>query len=114
MKFISTSHSPNMMSLGDWDMKCHKLSEEEFRALSYGAHSCINQENLAKILGVEYNPEHVSLRPGDVLLIAHLKGRGRLPPYVDELPEGTVLEFYCYQILETSSPLIREEEIMEV
>ena len=100
------------MTIGEWDMKCHKLSEEEFRALSYGAHSCINQKNLADILGVEYNPEHVSLRPGDVLLIAHVKGKGRLPRHVDSIPSNMVLEFYCYQILESETPLIREEEIL--
>lgn len=112
MKFIGTSWSPNMVSINEWDMRCHKITEEEFKFLCYDAHSCINQENLAKILGVEYNPEHISLRPNDVLLVAHLKGKKRLPTDVEELPQGMVLEFYYYQILESETPLIREEEIL--
>ena len=110
MKFIGTSWSPNMVSIKDWDMRCHQLTEEEFKFLCYDAHSCINQENLAMILGVDYNPEHISLRPNDVLLVAHLKGKMRLADDVEELPQGIVLEFYCYQILESETPLIREEE----
>ena len=98
-----------MMSVDEWDLHCHKLTEEEFKALAYDAHSCINQQNLANILGVEYNPEHISLRLNDVLLVAHLKGKGRLHPYSDELPSDMLLEFYCYQVMETSTPLIRDE-----
>ena len=112
MKFIGTSWSPNMMTVDEWDLHCHKLTEEEFNVLCYDAHSCINQESLANILGVKYNPEHISLRPNDVLLVAHLKGKGRLNPEDDELPEGKVLEFYCYQVMESDAPLIRKEEVL--
>lgn len=110
MKFISNSWSPNMFSLHEWDMKCHELSEEEFKVLSYDAFSHMGNKSLAKILGVAYNPSPFTLRPGDVLLVAHLKG-GRLPENAETIPENVVLEFYCYQILESETPLIREEEI---
>ena len=112
MKFIGTSWSPNMVSFSQWDMSCHKLSEEEFKFLSYDGFSCIGHRGLANILNVAYNPEPINLRPGDVLLVAHLKG-GRLPDHADEIPSNVVLEFYCYQIRESSSPLIREEICME-
>ena len=46
------------------------------------------------------------------MLVAHLKGKMRLADDVEELPQGIVLEFYCYQILESETPLIREEEIL--
>lgn len=112
MKFIGTSWSPNMISFNEWDMICHELTEEEFYFLSNDAFSCINHKGLAKILNVAYNPEHIHLRPGDVLLVAHLKG-GRLPDNAEELSKNVVLEFYCYQILESSAPLIREKIAME-
>ncbi|WP_296882245.1 hypothetical protein [uncultured Methanobrevibacter sp.] len=112
MKFIGTSWSPNMISLSQWDMICHKLTEEEFKFLSHNAISCINNEALARILNVDYNVEHIALRPGDTLLVAHIKG-GHLPDGAKELPRNVVLEFYCYQIMESSAPLIREEIAME-
>lgn len=110
MKFISNSLSPNMFSLHEWGMDCHKLTEEEFKVLSYDGFSHIGNKSLAKILGVAYNPSPFTLRPGDVLLHAHLKG-GRLPENAEYIPEDVVLEFYCYQILESETPLVREEEI---
>ncbi len=112
MKFIGNSWSPNMISFSQWDMLCHKLTEEEFTFLSYDAFSCINHRGLAKILNVAYNPEPIKLRPGDVLLVAHLRG-GHLPSHAEELSEDVILEFYCYQIKESSAPLIREEICME-
>lgn len=113
MKFIGTSWSPNMISFGsEWDMRCHELTEDEFKFLSCDAISCINNEALANILNVDYNVEHISLRPGDTLLVAHIKG-GRLLDDAKELPAHVFLEFYCYQIMESSAPLIREKIAME-
>lgn len=116
MKFIGTSWSPNMIRNmiphKEWDMRCHELTEDEFYFLSNDAFSCINHRGLAKILNVAYNPEHISLNIGDTLLVAHLKG-GRLPEDAEELNENVILEFYCYQIVESSAPLIREKVSME-
>ena len=116
MKFIATSWSPNMIRNmiphKEWDMRCHELTEEEFFFLSKGALSCLNHRGLAKILGLNFNPKHVSLSIGDTLLVTHLRG-GHLPEYAEELTEEVTLEFYCYQIMESAAPLIREKISME-
>ncbi|WP_296789508.1 hypothetical protein [uncultured Methanobrevibacter sp.] len=110
MKFISNSDSPNMFPFKDWDMKCHQLTEDEFQFLSEDAFSHMKNKSLAKILGIAYNPSPFTLRPGDILFIVHLTG-GRLPENAETIPEDVVLEFYCYRIMESETPLIREEEI---
>jgi hypothetical protein len=91
----------------------HQIDEDLFKKLAHNAHSCIDKENLAKILGVEYNPEHVQLRPGDALLKVLIKG-GKLSPFDDELPDNVFLEFYCYNVYSSSTHVITEKELIKM
>lgn len=97
MKFIVSSLSPNMFPKVDFDLKWHHLSEDEFQALAYDGYSCVGAEDIAEAIGFAYNKEVVKSRIGDVLLLV-------------QLSKG-VLRFYCIQVCESSSPLLREEEI---
>ena len=86
-----------------------QISKEMFNKYSHYAHSCMNKANLAKILGIEYNPEHVQLRSGDSLITVQIKG-GKLSPYDEELPEDVVLEYYCYNVYSPETHSIIENE----
>ncbi len=97
MKFIISSLSPGMFQAKNWDLKFHELTEEEFQALAIDGFSYIGHEDIAELTGFAYNKDPVHARIGDVLLLAQ-KYRG-------------VLRFYCIQILESSTPLFREEEL---
>ena len=98
-----------MLAMSHWLFDCHKISEKEFQMWSFDAYSCINKKNLATILNVAYNPEPVQLRPGDILLVAHLKG-GRLPDHANELNEKVILEYYCYRVFDPNTHVIYEKE----
>lgn len=108
MIFISTSWSETML-VGNTLVDLHQINEDLFKKLAVNAHSCIDKKNLAKILGVEFNPEHIQLRPGDALLKVLIKG-GKLSPYDDELPENVFLEFYCYTVFDPNTHVIIEKE----
>lgn len=97
MKFIVSSLSPSMFLAKDFDLKFHELTEDEFQALAYDGYSCIGAEDIAQATGFAYNKEIVKCRIGDVLLLA-------------QLYKGT-MRFYCIQVVESSSPLLREDEI---
>lgn len=86
-----------------------RIDEETFKKYKEYSHSCINMPNLAKILGIKYNPEHVQLRAGDCLIKVLIKG-GKLQPYDEELPEDVVLEYYCYKVYNPSTHVIIEKE----
>ena len=108
MIFITTGWSENMLIEDHYIFDFHEIDEEMFRKLSNDAHSCINKPNLAQILGVKFNPEHVQLRPGDSLLKVQIKG-GKLSPYDEELPDNVVLEFYCYTVFDPNTHVIIEK-----
>ena len=98
------------MLVGDhYLVDLHQIDEDLFKKLSVDAHSCINKQNLAKILGLKFNPEHVQLRPGDALLKIVIKG-GKIAPYDEELPENVVLEYYCYNVYSPNTHVILEKE----
>ena len=98
MKFIISSNSPKMWPKNkDFDLKVHHLSEDEFHALAYDGFSHIGHEDIAELTGFAYNKDPVHTRIGDVLLLADMD-RG-------------ALRFYCIQIVESDTPLIREEEL---
>lgn len=108
MIFIATSWSENMLVGNHTLVSLHKIDEDLFKKLAVDAHSCIDKPNLAKILGIEFNPEHVQLRPGDALLKVLIKG-GKLSPYDDKLPENVFLEYYCYNVYSPSTHVIIEK-----
>ena len=97
MKFIISRYSPKMIQAKDFDLKWHELSEDEFQALALDAYSCIGAEDVAKITGFAYNFETVRARPGDILLLA-------------DWDKGALV-YYCIQVLESETPLLREEEL---
>jgi len=97
MKFIISTFSPKMFIEADFDLKWHRLSEDEFQALIYDAYSCVGYEDVAGMLNVAHNKEPVKARTGDILLLADLS--------------NGVLEYWCIQICPSESPLVRAEEL---
>ena len=97
MKFIISRYSPKMIQAKDFDLKWHELSEDEFQALALDAYSCIGAEDVAALTGYAYNKESVRARPGDILLLADW--------------DNGKLVYYCIQVLESETPLFREEEL---
>ena len=98
MKFIISSLSPSMFTHKDFDLKFHELTEEEFQALALDGFSHIGHEDIAKATGYAYNKDPVYARIGDVLLLAQVY-RGSL-------------RFYCIQVVESDTPMFREEELL--
>ena len=86
-----------MILAKDFDLKWHSLSEDEFKALAYEAHSCIGAKDVADLTGFAYNHESVRARPGDILLLADYDNGG--------------LSYWCIQVCNSESPLLREEEL---
>ena len=98
MKFIISTFSPSMFLLTDFDLRWHRLTEEEFQALLYDAYSCVGYEDVAKLIGVAHNKEPVKCRDGDLLLLA-------------QMSNGT-LEYWCIQVCQSEYPLVRTDELM--
>jgi len=94
-------------------VKIDQIDEDLFKKVASTAHSCIDKANLAKILSVKFNPEHVQLRPGDSLLKVQIKG-GKLSPYDEELPDDVVLEYYCYTVYSQNTHSIIEKESIKM
>lgn len=109
MIFIATSWSETMLIGKHTLADLHEIDEDLFKKLAVNAYSCIDKKNLARILGVKFNPEHVQLRPGDSLLKVVIRG-GKLSPYDEELPEDVYLEFYCYTVFDSNTHVIVEKE----
>ena len=82
----------------DFDLRWHKLSEDEFHALALDAYSCVGYEDVATMLNVAHNKEAVKARIGDTLLFA-------------QLSKGN-LEYYCIQVCPSEFPLVRTEELL--
>ena len=98
MKFIISTLSPSMFIENDFDLRWHKLSEDEFKALSLDAYSCVGYEDVATIINVPYNKEPVKARAGDVLLLAQMLSNGNM-------------EYHCIQVCPSEFPLVRTDEI---
>lgn len=62
------------------------------------AYSIVGHEDTAKILGVLFNRETITMKEGDELYIAELNG-GRLPEGATELPEGFSFQYSKITIL---------------
>jgi hypothetical protein len=98
MKFIISSFTPSMIIEKDFDLRFHRLTEEEFQALIYDAYSCVGYEDIASVLNVAYNKEPVKARTGDILLLA-------------KMTNGNI-EFYCIQVCNSEFPLLRADELV--
>ena len=97
MKFIISRFSPKMIISKDFDLRWHRLTEDEFQAIGYDAYSCIGMPDVANVTGFAYNKEPVKARIGDTLLLA-------------DYNNGDLI-FYCIQIMPSETPLLREDEI---
>lgn len=93
MKYIANGLSGQMMSsLGNCTINREILSEKpNFE----GFVSCIGHEDLAKLIGVEYNRSFISLNYGDTLVVAQIMG-GRLPEGATKIPNGMWIEYHKY------------------
>lgn len=99
MKYVGNSFGAGMLSDPDVIEINKELDYDEFQALAYGAKSVISNEDLAKCLGLEYNPGRIIINPGDIYLYIYTVG-GRLPDTFDDLDELSVeLHFMCKQII---------------
>ena len=112
MIFIASAWSPNMVVDDHCLLDFYQIDRATFKKLCPYAHSCMNKENLAKILRIKFNPEHVQLRAGDCLMVVHIK-YGKLQPDAEELPRNVRLEYYCYNVYSPSTHVIVEKEFME-
>ena len=99
MKFITSTFNPNKMIVGDeYDLRIHKLTEEEFHALMLDAYSCVGYPDVALMLNVAHNKEPVKARVGDIILLADMNN-GKL-------------EYSCIQVCPSEFPLLREDELI--
>ena len=99
MKFIVSTFNPNKMIIeDDFDLKVHKVTEEEFLTLCLDAYSCVGYEDVALMLNVAHNREPCKARIGDTILFA-------------DINSGT-LEYSCIQIYPPEFDLVREEEYL--
>lgn len=73
------------------------VSENVFKEFAKGAKSIVGHEDTARVLGVEFNRESVTLEKGDVLLVAQLVG-GRLPEGATTLPENCHFKYFSIRI----------------
>jgi len=101
MKYIINGYSPSMLSEYGLIIIQKELEYEEFQAYTYGGKSMIGHKDLAKLLGLEYNPGNIIINPDDICLSVFTKG-GKLPKKLnnlDELPKGVELKFVCMQFI---------------
>ena len=99
MKFIVSTFNPTKMIIEeDFDLKVHKLTEDEFLTLCMDAYSCVGYQDVALMLNVAHNREPVKARVGDIILFA-------------DMNKG-VLEYSCIRIFPPETPLIREDEYL--
>lgn len=112
MIFIAAQWSEKMLVSDHLLFSLDRIDEETFNKYKEYSHSCINMYNLAKILDVKFNPEHVQLRAGDCLIRVQIKG-GIIRPDDETLPNGVVLEYYCYKVYSPETHVIIEKEALE-
>lgn len=92
MNYITTSISLSMVQSNDYNLKIQRLTSDEFKLLIDGAYSCVGYQDVADILGIEYNKEPVKARPGDILYVANLQ-QGNLKYYQVEVNEPRQMNY---------------------
>jgi hypothetical protein len=98
MTYVSNAFSLQMiMGIKSCDLVTNEIPEEEFREGAKGEKSCIGHPDTAKVLGLPFNRESISLEIGDMLLVAQLQG-GRLPEGATELPEGFSFRYFAVHV----------------
>ena len=107
--YIGNAFSTRMMS-GDGDVHIRTISEKEFKEVKYVAHSIVGHPDTANVLGVEMNRESVTLKEGDVLYVAELKGGHRLPEGATRLPTGFEFKYKKIWVEYVEAPPIKNVE----
>lgn len=67
-------------------------------AIEEGAYSCIGHQDLAKIVGVPFNRESITLKREDILFVVQVVG-GRLAEGTTELPKGVSLKYFKVRVM---------------
>lgn len=98
MKYVANAFSLQMLREPDCLININRLSEEDFKKLSFDAYSIIGHKDIADVLGLEYNRESVKVNPDDIVLVAQLSG-GRLPEGATKIPKNRKIEYFCIQII---------------
>lgn len=102
-KYIANAFSlqmlPNMEVNTCGKIEYATISENDFKEFAKDAKSIVGHEDTARVLGVEFNRESVTLEKGDVLLVAQLVG-GRLPEGATTLPENCHFKYMSIKIVE--------------
>ena len=91
-KLIANAFSLQMLAEVPSKILVLEATEEQVLTFKAVAHSLVGHADTAKVLGVTYNRESVSLQRGDELLVAQLQG-GRLPEGCTTLPEGFAFKY---------------------
>jgi hypothetical protein len=98
MSYISNAFSLQMITgIESCDLVTNEISEKEFYKMAKKAVSCIGHKDTARVLNLPFNRESISLKIGDMLLVAQLQG-GRLPEGATELPEGFSFKFFAIHV----------------
>ena len=93
MNYISNAFSLQMVIPSNY-----YLLVEEVTKLPEEGISCIGHADTARVLGLPYNRQPITLEFGDTLYVAQLVG-GRLPEGCKTLPAGYTFRFYRIKIL---------------
>lgn len=98
-KYILNGWGWGMPQPKQGDIHYDDLTEEQFKEEIEGAISCVGNPALARILEIPYSPSYISLNPGDIAYVVHMKG-GKLPYGAKELPADISLNFTKVEIKE--------------
>ncbi len=74
-----------------------EISESDFNSVKNEYPSAVGHPDTARVLGVQYNRCNVSLKYGDMIVVAQLQG-GRLPEGATTLPEGCSFKYFTILI----------------
>ena len=103
MNFLVNGYSPNMCFVPNVDIEQRELTLEEFEDESIDAESYIGHDNFATKLTRELKREipcnrgNLSLRPGDTLYYACIKGR-RLKEGNVRIPKNADIRYFRLKV----------------
>ena len=90
MKYVSNAFSLQMVTEGKIIIR--EITKEQFNNLKKDAYSIMGHEDMAKLHDVPFNRETITLKDGDVLLVAQITG-GRLPEGATVVPDGVEIKY---------------------
>lgn len=97
-EYVASAFSFQMLeNILDFGIDGTEISKKEFDKIKFNTYSIIGHEDTARVLGVPFNRESITLKKGDVLYVAQLQG-GRLPEGATELPEGFSFKYIRVEV----------------